>query len=151
PSARAVCAVRNELRARDPTTPRLAFADILLPHQGPAQAAVDTALRLLEAGVDGLGIHLQLDARRADPGLFASSYLSDVARAVHARGGDRASVQVVGGLTVAQAQALARDGLRAFVISGNLGRDDPAPRYTAQPAEITRDIASFIAAVRQPS
>jgi 3-keto-L-gulonate-6-phosphate decarboxylase len=146
-SARAVCAVRDEFRASDAGTPRLAFADILLPQQGPAGTAVETALAMLEAGVDGVGIHLQLDARRADPALHQSACLSDVARAVHARVGDRASVQVVGGLSLAQAQALARAGLRAFVISGNLGLPDAAARYDLPPAEIERHIRDFIAGV----
>jgi 3-keto-L-gulonate-6-phosphate decarboxylase len=146
-SARGICAVRDEFRRKEPDVPRLAFADILLPHQGPAGPAVETARRMLEAGVDGVGIHLQLDARRADPALFASSYLADVARAVFAAVGERASVQVVGGLTVAQAVALAKDGLRAFVISGNLGQNDGTPRFTLPPEEIRRHIGDFIAAV----
>ena len=146
-SARAACAVRDEFRAADPAIPRLAFADILLPHQGPAATAVEVALRMIDAGVDGVGLHLQLDARRADPGLWASSYLSDVARAVFERVGDVASVQVVGGLSIEQAQGLARDGLRAFVISGNLGVHDGGTRYTLPPAEIERYVADFIRGV----
>jgi len=123
-SARNVCAVRDEFRRADPDTPRLAFADILVPHQGPAAEAVEVALRMVDAGVDGVGIHLQLDARRADPSLWQSGYLVDVARAVFERVGSVASVQVVGGLSIAQARDLARDGLRAFVISGNMGLPD---------------------------
>ncbi|WP_417307612.1 orotidine 5'-phosphate decarboxylase / HUMPS family protein [Devosia sp.] len=146
-TARAVCAVRDQFRQDDPTLPRLAFADILLPQQGPAQAAVETAERMVEAGVDGVGLHLQLDARRADPELFRSSYLSDAARAVYAAVGDRVSVQVVGGLTIAQAKALAADGLKAFVISGNLGEDDGTPRYTLPADQLQRHIAGFIAEV----
>ena len=147
-SARAVCAVRDEFRAADPALPRLAFADLLLPQQGPAQTAIDAARRMLDAGVDGVGIHLQLDARRADPALHQSSYLSDIARAVFAAVGDRASVQVVGGLSIAQAKALAQSGLRAFVISGNLGLPDGAARYGLPPAEIQQLVADFIAEVR---
>ena len=147
-SARAVCAVRDEFRAADPALPRLAFADLLLPQQGPAQTAVDAARRMLDAGVDGVGIHLQLDARRADPSLQQSGYLADVARAVFAAVGDRASVQVVGGLSIAQAKALAQSGLRAFVISGNLGLPDGAARYGLPPAEIQHLVADFIAEVR---
>jgi 3-keto-L-gulonate-6-phosphate decarboxylase len=146
-SARNICAVRDEFRAAEPDVPRLVFADILVPQQGPAGRAVEVAEAMLEAGVDGVGVHLQLDARRADPALFASGLLSEVARAIHAAVGDRASVQVVGGLTLPQAQALARDGLRAFVISGNFGHEDEAGRYTAPGHEITRDVAAFIAAV----
>jgi len=142
-SARNVCAVRDEFRAES-DLPRLAFADILLPQQGPAGTAVDTALRMLEAGVDGVGVHLQLDARRADPALFRSSYLADVARAIHARVGSELSVQVVGGLSVAQAKALAQDGLRAFVISGNLGLPDSVGRYGLPPSEIEGLVRSFI-------
>lgn len=143
-SAKAACAVRDEFRAADPAIPRLAFADILLPQQGPAATAMDVARRMLDAGVDGVGLHLQLDARRADPQLWESSYLSDVARAVFETVGDRASVQVVGGLSIAQAKALARDGLKAFVISGNLGIHDSGVRYSLPPAEIGRHVAAFI-------
>jgi 3-keto-L-gulonate-6-phosphate decarboxylase len=143
-SARGICAVRDEFRAVEPETPRLVFADILLPQQGPADVAVDVAERMLEAGVDGIGIHLQLDARRADPALFQSSYLNDVAEAVFARVGGRASVQVVGGLSTARAIALARSGLRAFVVSGNLGLPDAMARYGLSAAEIEAHIAAFI-------
>jgi len=143
-SARAACAVRDEFRAADPNVARLAFADILLPHQGPAATAVEVAQRMLDAGVDGVGLHLQLDARRADPRLWESSYLSDVARAVFEKVGDRGSVQVVGGLSIEQAKGLARDGLKAFVISGNLGVHDGGTRYTLPPAEIGQHVAAFI-------
>ena len=68
-TARAVCSARDTFREADPTIPRLAFADVLIPMQGPAGPAVETAKRMLDAGVDGVGIHLQYDARRADPGL----------------------------------------------------------------------------------
>lgn len=146
-SARGIVGVRDEFRDRDPDTPRLAFADILVPHQGPAERAIEVAEAMLDAGVDGVGLHLQLDARRADAALFSSGYLSDVARAVHAAVGDRASVQVVGGLTIAQAQALARDGLRAFVISGNFGSTESTPRYNAPAAEIEQLTRDFIAAI----
>jgi 3-keto-L-gulonate-6-phosphate decarboxylase len=57
PSARNACAVRDEFRAADPGIPRLAFADILLPHQGPASRAVEVAEEMIEAGVDGVGLH----------------------------------------------------------------------------------------------
>jgi 3-hexulose-6-phosphate synthase len=102
---------------------------------------------MLEAGVDGVGIHLQADARRADPTLIQRDYLGDTAIAVFERVGKTAPVQVVGGLSIAQAQRLARAGLRAFVISGNLGLPDSVARYDLPPAEIERHIASFVAAV----
>src|SRR6516162_11954835 len=35
-TARAVCSVRDILRQADPAIPRLAFADVLIPMQGPA-------------------------------------------------------------------------------------------------------------------
>ena len=63
------------------------------------------------------------------------------------RVGSTAPVQVVGGLSVAQARRLAQAGLRAFVISGNLGLPDSVARYDRPPAEIERHIASFIAEV----
>jgi 3-hexulose-6-phosphate synthase len=99
-SARNVCAVRDEFRQTNPAVPRLAFADILLPQQGPAATAVDVAESMLDAGVDGVGLHLQLDARRATPAIWESSYLADVTAAVFERVGDRGSVQVVGGLSI---------------------------------------------------
>lgn len=146
-SARGICGVRDEYRRANPEMPRLVFADILVPHQGPAAVAVDVALRMLDAGVDGIGVHLQLDARRANPDLFHSSYLADVVGAVHDRVGAAASVQVVGGLYLEQAVTLAKAGLRAFVISGNLGLPDATARYGNPPDEIATHIAAFIAEV----
>ena len=145
-TARAVCAVRDEFR-REGAMPRLAFADILVPHQGPAAQAIEVAQRMVDAGVDGVGVHLQSDARRADPTLITRDYLSDVARAIFERVGKAVPVQVVGGLSVAQARDLARSGLRAFVISGNLGQPDSRARYDLPPAEIQRHVAAFIAEV----
>lgn len=146
-TARSVCAVRDEFRRADPALPRLAFADILVPHQGPAAEAADVALRMLEAGVDAVGVHLQADARRENPSLIENDYLSDVARTVFERVGKTAPVQVVGGLSVAQARNLAGAGLRAFVVSGNLGEPDGRARYNLPPAEIERLVAGFIAEV----
>ena len=143
-TARAVCAVRDTFRQADPAIPRLAFADVLIPMQGSAGPAVQTAERMLVAGVDGIGIHLQYDSRRADPTIFDGSYLNDVACAVFESVGDRASVQVVGGLSAEQAVALARKGLRAFVISGNLGLPDARSRYGLPGYEIERHIRDFI-------
>lgn len=148
-SARNICAVRDEFRRDNPELPRLVFADILVPHQGPADTAVEVAQRMLGAGVDGIGVHLQLDARRADPSLFHSSYLADVVTAVHDKVGAVASVQVVGGLYLEQAVALRQAGLRAFVISGNLGLPDAQARFTSPPAEIQQHVADFIAGVSQ--
>ena len=146
-TARAVCAARDTFRRADPAIPRLAFADVLLQMQGSVGPAVQAAERMLGAGVDGVGIHLQYDARRADPALFQGGYLHDVARAVFESVGDRASVQVVGGLSAEQATALARKGLRAFVISGNLGLPDAQSRYGLPGDEIERHIRDFIAQV----
>jgi 3-hexulose-6-phosphate synthase len=146
-TAKSICAVRDEFRKADADLPRLAFADILVPHQGPAAQAGDVALRMLEAGVDGVGIHLQADARRADPTLIKSDYLGDMARAIFKRVGGTAPVQVVGGLSVAQAKSLATAGLRAFVISGNLGQPDGRARYDLPPDQIQGHIADFIAEV----
>ena len=146
-TAKSICRVRDELRRADPEPPRLAFADILLPHQGPPAQAVEVALRMLEAGVDGVGIHLQSDARRADPSLISGDILGEAARAIFERVGRAAPVQVVGGLGIAQAKILARAGLRAFVISGNLGHPDGAARYDLPPAQIERAVAAFISEV----
>jgi len=143
-TAKGVCAARDRFREADPAIPRLAFADILLPMQGPARLAVEAAERMLAAGVDGVGVHLQYDAREADPALFESGYLNEVACAVFERVGARASVQAVGGLSVERAVALARRGLRAFVISGNLGLPDGKSRYGAPGDEIERHIRDFI-------
>ena len=147
-SAKNVAAARDEFRDHDPSIARLAFADILVPQQGPLSVAVDTAQRMRDAGMDGVGLHLQLDARRADPSLHASSYLSDIARAVFEAVGDSCSVQVVGGLTLAQAKVLAKDGLRAFVISGNFGLAESHAGYGAPAAEQTRLVKDFIAQVK---
>jgi 3-keto-L-gulonate-6-phosphate decarboxylase len=146
-TAKSICAVRDEFRRSSPDLPRLAFADILVPHQGPAAQAGEVALRMIEAGVDGVGIHLQADARRADPKLIESDYLGEMARAVFKRVGNAAPVQVVGGLSVAQARSLAQAGMRAFVISGNLGEPDTRARYDLPPAEIQKYVAAFIAEV----
>lgn len=146
-TARAVCAVRDEFRKTDPGIARLAFADILIPHQGPADRAVEVALTMIEAGVDGVGVHLQADARRADPGLIETDYLGQVARVVFEKVGDRASVQVVGGLNTDQARSLAQAGLRAFVVSGNLGLPDGRSRYDLPAAELQQHVADFIAGV----
>lgn len=146
-TAKSICAVRDEFRRAGSELPRLAFADIMVPHQGPAKLAGEVALRMVEAGVDAVGIHLQSDARRADPKLLADNYLVDVARAVFERLGRAVPVQVVGGLHVAQARSLANAGLRAFVISGNLGLPDSQARYQLPPAEIQRLVAAFIAGV----
>jgi 3-hexulose-6-phosphate synthase len=146
-TAKAICAVRDEFRRKDPELPRLVFADIMVPHQGPAAQAVEVALRMLEAGVDAVGVHLQADARRADPTLIEKNYLDGVTRTVFQRVGGAAPVQVVGGLSVAQAKSLASAGLRAFVISGNLGQPDGRARYDLPPDQIERFVAGFIAEV----
>ena len=146
-TAKSICAVRDEFRRAGPELPRLAFPDIMVPHQGPATQAVEVALRMVEAGVDGVGIHLQSDARRATPKLIEEDYLGDVARAVFERIGKAVPVQVVGGLSIAQAKSLAKAGLRCFVISGNMGLPDGNARYNLPPAEIQRLVAGFIAGV----
>src|SRR3954469_19678147 len=104
-------------------------------------------VRMLEAGVDAVGVHLQADARRADPTLIENHYLGDAARAIFERVGGPAPVQVVGGLSIAEAKSLAQAGLRAFVISGNLGQPDGRARYDLPPDEIERHVAGFIAEV----
>jgi 3-hexulose-6-phosphate synthase len=136
--------VRDEFRRAGGDLSRLVFADIMVPHQGPAAKAVEVAVRMLEAGVDAVGVHLQADARRADPKLIESHYLDDVARAIFERVGTSAPVQVVGGLSVAQAKSLARTGLRAFVISGNLGQPDGRARYDLPSDQIERYVTEFI-------
>jgi hypothetical protein len=52
-----------------------------------------------------------------------------------------------GGLSIAQAKSLAKAGLHAFVISGNMGLPDGNARYNLPPAEIQRLVAGFIAEV----
>ena len=146
-TAKAICSVRDEFRRSDSNLPRLAFADIMVPHQGPAAQAGDVALRMLEAGVDAVGIHLQADARRSDPTLIERNYLGEMARAIFERVGRQAPVQVVGGLSVTQANDLAKAGLRAFVISGNLGQPDGRARYDLPAEQIQRLVAGFISEV----
>ena len=146
-TAKAICAVRDEFRRAGPELARLVFADIMVPNQGPAAQAADVARRMLDAGVDGVGIHLQSDARRADPRLIETDYLGDMARAIFERVGTEAPVQVVGGLNIAQAKRLAKVGLRGFVISGNLGLPDGTARYDLPPDQIQRHVADFIAEV----
>lgn len=146
-TAKAICGVRDEFRRAGPDLARLVFADLMVPHHGPPAQAVEVALRMLEAGVDAVGVHLQADARRADPKLFERDILGDAARAIFERVGKSAPVQVVGGLSVAQARSLAQAGLRAFVISGNLGQPDTRARYDLPREEIQRHVAGFIAAV----
>src|SRR5262245_29934602 len=146
-TAKAICAVRDEFRHTGSELARLVFADIMVPHQGPAAQAIEVANRMLEAGVDAVGVHLQADARRADPTLIEKHYLDDVASRIFQRVGRAAPVQVVGGLSVAQAKSLAQSGLRAFVISGNLGQPDGRARYDLPPDQIERSVASFIAEV----
>ncbi len=146
-TAKSICAVRDEFKRAGPEMPRLVFPDIMVPHQAPAKHAVEVALRMVEAGVDGVGIHLQSDARHANPKLIEDDYLGDVARAVFERIGKVAVVQVVGGLSIAQAKSLSKAGLRCFVISGNMGLPDGSARYNLPPDEIQRLVAAFIAGV----
>ena len=142
-SARAVCAVRDEFRNEYPEIPRLAFADIFLPHQGPVSHVVEVALSMIDAGVDGVGVHLQTDARRASPELMGS-YLPEIASTVFEHVGKTAAVQIVGGLSLENAKLAARGGLRAFVISGNLGQPDGQRRYNLPQNQIEDHIADFI-------
>ena len=146
-TAKSICAVRDEFRRAGPELPRLVFSDIMVPHQGPASQAGEVALRMVEAGVDAVGIHLQSDARHANPKLIEEDYLGDVVRAVFERIGKAVPMQVVGGLSIAQAKSLAKASLRAFVISGNMGLPDGNARYNLPPAEIQRLVAGFIAEV----
>ena len=146
-TAKAICGVRDEFRRNDPALARLVFTDIMVPHQGPGKQAGEVALRMIEAGVDGIGIHLQADARRADPKLIESHYLDDVARTVFERVAGAAPVQVVGGLTGPEAKGLAQSGMRCFVISGNLGEPDSRARYDLPPDQIQKLVAGFIAQV----
>ena len=146
-TAKSICAVRDEFRRASPDLPRLVFADIMVPHQGPATQAGDVALRMLDAGVDSVGIHLQADARRVNPKLIETDYLGDMARALFERVGKVAPVQVVGGLSIPQARGLAKAGLRAFVISGNMGLPDGTARYNLPAAEIQRLVAAFVTEV----
>jgi len=145
-TARAICRVRDEFRRSEPQRPLLVFADILLPHQGAH--AVEVARQMLDAGVDGIGVHLQFDARTANPDLSRSEYLAGIVRAVHAAVGDRAPVQVVGGITVEQACALARAGIRAFVISANLGVAGENAGLRLPQDEIQRRISYFMSQVK---
>jgi len=145
-TARAICTVREEFRRSNPEQPRLVFADILIPHQGAH--AVDVARQMLDVGVDGIGVHLQFDARTANPDLSHSGYLFEIVHAVHKAVGERVPVQVVGGLTIEQACTLAREGIRAFVISANLGVTDGNVLTNLPQEEIQRRISSFMQEVK---
>ena len=70
-----------------------------------------------------------------------------MARAVYERIRKAVPVQVVGGLGIAQAKRLVKAGLRAFVISGNMGLADGNARYNLPPAGIQRLVADFIAEI----
>jgi 3-keto-L-gulonate-6-phosphate decarboxylase len=145
-SAKAICGVRDEFRRNDPATPRLVFSDIIVPNTAVVQVS-DTAARMVDAGVDAVGIHLQVDARRADPKLIENDFLGEMALKIFERVGKAVPVQVVGGLNIPQAQRLAKAGLKGFVISGNMGVADLETRYNLPPAEIQRLVAGFISAV----
>ena len=58
-TAKAICGVRDEFRRAGGELPRLVFSDIMVPHQGPAAQAADVAMRMLDAGVDGIGLHFR--------------------------------------------------------------------------------------------
>jgi 3-hexulose-6-phosphate synthase len=146
-TAKAICSMRDDFRRSGSELPRLAFAVIMLPQQDPAAQAAEAALRMLDAGVDVVGVHLQSDARHADPKLIEDDLLGDTARTIFERVGKAAPVEVVGGLTAARAKSLARAGLRCFVISGNLGQADGIARYDLPPAQIERLVAGFISEV----
>ena len=75
---------------------------------------------------------------------YASEWINTSAGRIFARVGGRAPVQVVGGLSVAAATSLAQAGLRAFVISGNLGQPDGRARYDLPPDQIQRFVTDFI-------
>jgi 3-hexulose-6-phosphate synthase len=145
-TARAICRVRDAFRRSEPEQPRLVFADILLPHQGAH--AVDVARAMLAAGVDGIVVHLQSDARTANPDLSRSGYLADIVRAVQEKVGQRAPVQAVGGITIEQACTLAGEGILAFVISANLGVTEENVGLSLPQEEIQRRLAYFMQAVR---
>lgn len=142
PTARAICAVRDEFRKSDPEKPRLVFADILIPHQGPQAAEV--AVQMLDAGVDGVTVHLQLDARTANPELSRSRYLNDIVHAVREKVGGRAPLQVVGGMTIEQASTLAKEGILALVISANLGIAGETRGLYLPQEEIQQRISTFM-------
>jgi 3-keto-L-gulonate-6-phosphate decarboxylase len=146
-SARLACQTRDKYRQENPDIPRLIFADILIPMQGPVGTAVDAAKRMVDIGVDGVGVHLQWDARNEDPVLLQSDYLNDVALAVLEAVGSQVSVQVVGGLTIERASILARAGLRSFVISGNVGMAGKQSRLGLPSHELEQLTRDFIGKV----
>ena len=144
-TAKAVCAARDAFREADPAIPRLAFADVLLPMQGAAGPAVEAAKRMLAAGVDGVGIPPAIRRAAGRPGPVSRRLPAGRGvRGFRERG--RQGVRAGGGRPQRrmQAAALARKGLRAFVISGNLGVADAKPRYGLPADEIERHIRDFI-------
>src|SRR5258706_9002821 len=106
----------------------------MVPHQGPAAKAGEVALRMVEAGVDAVGIHLQADARRANPKLIEDDYLGDVARAGFERVCNAVPLQVVGGVSIAQAKSLAQARPRAVLRTAKPGPPAGNARYHPPPA-----------------
>src|SRR5260370_28020940 len=109
-TAKSICAVRDEFRRAGSELPRLVFSDIMVPHQGPAAQAGEVALRMVEAGVDAVGIHLQSDARRANPKLIEDDHLGDAAPAVFERVGNPAPAPGGGGATMPHTNGPASGG-----------------------------------------
>jgi 3-hexulose-6-phosphate synthase len=85
-----------------------------------AQGHVDSARRARDLGADYAVIHLGYDERGADPAMVADDVLLRWADAV-ARAELGIRLQVVGGLTLAQAELLPAMGISDVVISMNLG------------------------------
>jgi hypothetical protein len=119
-------------------------------HQGPVPQAVEVALRMLEAVVDGVGVHLQADARCA--ARRSSRATISVSGPRHLRAGRRHRPDAGGRQAQRRAgESLAQAGLGAFVISGNLRHPDDRARYDLPPEQIERYVAGFIAEVSSSS
>ena len=133
-TAKAICAVRDEFRRADPRTAAARLRRYPRAAPGAGRARRSRSRCACSRPVSTRSAFTCRSTRGA-PTRHSSSanYLSDVARAIFERVGDAASVQVVGGLSVAEAQSLAQAGLRAFVISGNLGQPDGRARYDLPP------------------
>jgi hypothetical protein len=84
-----------------------------------------------------VGVHLQADARRADPKLIESDYLGDVARAIFERSAGRPRCRWSAGSAIAQAKSLARRAARVR----HQRQSRPAgrrARYDLPPVQIQR-------------
>jgi 3-hexulose-6-phosphate synthase/6-phospho-3-hexuloisomerase len=98
---------------------------------------VAAALRVQRVGVNMIGWHLGFDHRNENRGLTALDGLDELLRAV------RIPVQVVGGLSVAQAIEAARRGAASVVVGGPLVPGDRGTGLAATLREIVQGVRAL--------